>query len=196
MNTSTTGHQYYGDAAALARAMNKQPTDPDVLALLRAATTRFINQLGYRLDYQDDAEIWLSGDGGPMLALPAAPIHGDPVVLIDGYQEALPIARDRYHRAGYQIARRSGILWLNSGWPEGLENIHITYAHGYDPIPADVQQAVTEAAILATKPAGVSRISTGDESIDFINRLAEGGTTATWAAAIDAYRLSNNGDGL
>ena len=193
--TSETGQRpNYGNPAVLARALNKQPTDPVITDLLEAATTKFISHLGRPLDYTEHDEIWLSGDGSPMLALPAAPIHGDPIINILGTPAPVP-ALPGSGRHGVQIGRRTGILWRPAGWPDGLENIHVTYSHGYQTIPSDVQDVVTEAAVMATHPVGVARVSTGDESIDFIRQIAESGTTAYWNHVVDAYRLTNNGDG-
>lgn len=183
----------YGNTAVLARALHKQPTDPMVTDLLETATAKFISHIGYQLEYQEHDEIWLSGDGGPMLALPGAPLHDDPIIRINDNPTPLPPGR----AGGVQVGRRTGILWRPAGWPDGIENIHVTYSHGHQIIPADVQDVVTEAALLATtiRP-GVSRISSGDETIDFTKAIAEGGTTAQWGHVVETYRLSNNGDGL
>jgi len=132
---------------------------------------------------QDD-EIYLSGNGSRSLALPAAPIHGVPLVEVEGR----PVT-------DFQTGRRAGLLRRLGYWPDGLDNIRITYTHGYRLIPGGIQAAVLSVAEAAYHmQAGVETVSTGNESVKFSNSLVNGGTTQEWAAAVNRYILGGNGD--
>lgn len=176
---------YLADPADLAARLGAPTDDAKLLASLKRASDRFIGQIGYPLHKVTDDEYWATGDGGPTIALPAAPIVGDPTVEINGTPAT-----------GYQVGRRSGLLWRPGGWPCGLENVCVVYTHGYDQIPGDVQDAVLDAAEADHSiRAGIESVTTGNESVKFASNRVAGGTTPAWAAAVDKYTLHWAGDG-
>jgi hypothetical protein len=121
--------------------------------------------------------ILLDGNGTELLLLPAAPFTTI-AVEVDG--EAV---------TDYTASTRAGVLRRSALWPDGLENIQVTYTHGYATIPGAIQDAVLEqAAIQARVPAGVQQETAGTQSITW-GLAATTGVTQKWADAVNLYRL-------
>jgi hypothetical protein len=126
----------------------------------------------------EDDTILLNGDGGVTLLLPA--LHVTEIsVKVDGETVT-----------DYACSYEAGVLRRAGCWPDGLANIEVTYSHGWDPVPGDVQDAVLEqAAILAMVPIGVQSESAGTQSITW-GHQATTGVTDKWASAVALYRIS------
>jgi hypothetical protein len=121
--------------------------------------------------------VLLSGDGSTLLLLPAAPVS-DVSVKVDGAEVT-----------DFSVSAKAGVLRRGAGWPDGLDNIEVTYSHGHSTIPGGIQDAVLEqAAILAKVPAGVQSESAGGQSVTW-GLQATTGVTQKWSEAVAAYRL-------
>lgn len=178
----------------LATKTGRAVDDARLILALRRATDRFIGECGHRdgegnfvLFRVVDDVAYVSGDGGDTLLLPSAPIIGQPSVAIDG---GAPTA------VGFQTGRRAGILRAVGGyWPAGLENIAVTYTHGYDPakVPGDIADAVLEhAETLYRAQAHVQQEGALSQSAGYF-AAALVGTTQKWADAVARHSL-NRGD--
>lgn len=177
-NMPETGGDYLASAEDLAIRLGVSAEDPELLLALGRVSARFADAVGYPVLLTTDDEHWASGDGTNILLLPGRPITGDPVVEINGTAVT-----------DFEIGRRAGILRRYGGWPEGLDNIRVVYTHGWAAIPRGIQDAVLDVAeAAAVLQAGIESIETGDESIKFLNRMIDTGTTATWTAAVQKYR--------
>lgn len=173
---TTTGA--LASAEDLAIRLGVPADDSELMLALRRVSARFADAVGYPVQLTTDDEHWASGDGTNILLLPGRPIIGDPVVEIDGTAVT-----------DFQIGRRAGILRRYGGWPDGLDNIRVVYTHGWADIPRGIQDAVLDVAeAAAVLQSGIESIATGDESIKFLNRMIDTGTTATWTAAVQKYR--------
>lgn len=161
-------------------------TDPKLIDALRRLSDRFRGEVGHHVSLVVDETIYLSGKGGRGLLLPATPIVGNPTVRIDG--TVVPASH-------YEVGRRDGILRHRTGWPEGLENIEVTYTHGYSQIPGDIADAILEMAeLFFSMTVGIESVTTASESVKIANSLINGGTTSTWSNVVAKYMRGGNSD--
>lgn len=173
---------YLGNPQDLAVLLNLEPTDIRLLTALRAASSRFRDQVRHPVSLVTEDMTFLDGNGKAVLALPAAPIRTLHSVTVDG--QVL---------TGVRAKRQSGLLLHPDGcWPEWSE-ITVLWDHGLDPVPAGIAEVVVDQArvIYRTDPA-IQQITTGTESVSFAATAAVG-ITEQWRAAVEAYRL-NRGD--
>lgn len=160
--------------------------DPKLIDALRRLSNRFRGEVGHHISLVVDETIYLSGTGARGLLLPATPIVSTPTVRIDG--KTVP-ATD------YEIGRTAGILRHRTGWPDGLENIEITYTHGYSQIPGDIADAILEMAeAFFNMTAGIEQVTSGSESVKIANSLINGGATSSWSNAVAKYTRGGNTD--
>lgn len=170
---------YLASPSDLALRTGLPDTDPKLLQALTRASSRFRDAVGHEVSVVLDDEVDLSGDGTTILHLLARPIIGTPTVTIGGSAVA-----------DFQTGRRSGMLRRMGGWAEGLENISVTYSHGYAQIPEGISNAVLEAAEANMNiMTGIESISTGDESVKLSAVLAGGGATPAWTEAVARYEV-------
>lgn len=166
------------EPADLATLTALPETDPNLALALKRASARFQGPggIGYPLHYETET-IRLDGTGTHVLFLPAAPV------------DTITVTLDGQVLTDYVISRRNGILRRREVWPNGLENIEVTYAHGYQDIPEDVQDAVLEhATTLAMVYAHVQQESGGGTQVTY-GAAATVGTTQKWVETVEAYRL-------
>lgn len=175
----TAGEQtYLASADDLALKLGVPATDPRLLLALRRAGDRLEGAINYPIRVVHDEVIYLSGDGSRTLLLPARPVQGLPTVEIDG----TPIT-------DFRVGRHAGILRRPQGWPDNLDNIEVTYTHGWPTIPGDIQDAILEQAETQyhVVVAFQSR-SAGSESVTF-SALAAVGVTQRWTDVVNKYSL-------
>lgn len=72
-----------------------------------------------------ESTVELYGSSSAFLDLPGGPIHSVSTVLVNGVEAD-----------GYKL--RDGALWRKAGWGQFEDDITVTYAHGWEPVPADV----------------------------------------------------------
>lgn len=175
--------EYLADPSDLAQRTGESVDSGDLLLALRRASNRFRGDVGHHVYPVQEQEHYASGDGGSAIRLPAAPIVGDVVVKVDGNTVT-----------DYQTGRRAGLLRRNGGWPDGLENVHVTFSSGYAKIPGDISDAVLEAAEASMNVvAGVESIGTGSESVKLSALHLNGGVTEAWTNAVNKYNLDAGG---
>lgn len=169
------------EASELATLIEFPADDPNLVLALKRASARFQGPggIGYPLHFQEAETIRLDGTGTRALFLPAAPV------------EAVTVSIDGHPVTDYQIRHRNGILRRNVPWPNGLENIEVTYSHGYRQIPADVQDAVLEHAVtLALVYSHIQQEGAGGTQTTY-GAAATVGTTQKWVETVNAYRLKD-----
>lgn len=169
---------YLASVDDLALKLGVPATDPRLLLALRRAGDRLEGTINYPVSLVHDDVIYLSGDGSRTLLLPARPVQGLPTVEIDG----TPIT-------DFRVGRQAGILRRPQGWPDNLDNIEVTYTHGWPVIPGDIQDAVLEQAETQfhVVVAFQSR-SSGTESVTF-SALAAVGVTQRWTDVVNKYAI-------
>jgi hypothetical protein len=171
---------YLATPEQLATLTKLPANDPNLLLALERASDRFRAAVGYPVHQVTDDVIWLDGDGTDTLLLPAAPFTTLSVEL----NGAALVAG-----SGYQASRRAGILRRAGGWPDGLENIKVTYTHGWVIIPGAIVDAVLEQAATQAKDlAHIASESAGGQSITY-GAQAMIGVTQKWVDAVEKYSL-------
>lgn len=177
---------YLADPADLAVWLGRPVDDPLLLAALKAATRRFRGAVRHKVTAVEGDTIVLDGNGRDAILLPAAPVTAITTVLLDG-EELVEGTDYEWSADGY--LRRPGCLL----WPARLRCLSVTYDHGHDPIPEDIQEAVIDQArsLYRVQP-GVQAYTAGSESVTFGAQAAVG-VTSQWAAAVAAHKL-NRGD--
>lgn len=162
----------------LATRLGVAASDPGLLLALQRASDRFEGEVGYPILKVEDDVVHLSGDGTRTLLLPAVPVVGEVTVVIGGS----PVT-------DFEVARRAGILRRDARWPDGLENIEVTYTHGWDSVPGDIADAVLEQAEATywVLPS-VANVAAGSEQMAFFATAASG-VTQRWSDAVARYEL-------
>jgi hypothetical protein len=168
---------YLADPEDLAILTGLPSNSPALLLALDRASERFRSEVGHPVHLITGEVIRLDGDGGDTLFLPAAPFTTI-AVKVDGTAVT-----------DFVASRRSGYLRRVERWPDGLENIEITYTHGYAVIPGAIRDAVLEqAAVQALVRAGVQQETAGPQSVTW-GTQATTGVTRKWADAVQNYSL-------
>lgn len=170
--------EYLADPADLALKLGVPADDARLLLALRRAGDRFEGAIGYPVRLVTDDVEHVSGDGTDTLLLRCRPIVGQPAVKVDGVAVT-----------DFSVGRHSGILRRKNRacWPDDLDNVEVTYSHGWDQVPGDIQDAVLEQAETQylTVVAYQSR-SAGSESVTY-SALAAVGVTQRWTDAVNRY---------
>jgi hypothetical protein len=174
------------DPEQLAAWLPVPADNPKLLEALKAASSRFAGAVRHPVRLVTGDTVTLYGDCTDRLLLPAAPVVAVASVRLDGLLLT--------EHTDYRIRRDVGILrrYGTRIWEDWAE-VEVTYSHGYDPIPDDIQEAVIDQArtIFRIQP-GVSSIQAGGESITYGAQAAVG-VTSQWTVAVETYRL-NRGD--
>lgn len=162
----------------LALLVGVPPENAKLLLALTRASDRFEGAVGYPVAKVDNDEVDLAGDGGQTLLLPALPVVGTPTVQIDGTAVT-----------DFQVGRRFGVMRRAAGWPDGLDNIRVTYTHGYDEIPGDIVDAVLEQAESTYRVlVGVANVGSGSEQIGYFATVTTG-VTQRWTDTVERYQI-------
>lgn len=182
MSTPTPGpaEEYLASPDDLALKLGVAATDPSLLLALRRASDRFEGAIEYPIRLKANDVAYISGDGSASLLLPARPVIGDPVVKVDGVTVT-----------DYSVGRSNGLLRRKGGktWPDDLDNVEVTYTHGYAVVPGDIADAVLEQAEAAYNvEVALQSRTAGAESITY-SATAAVGVTQKWADAVARYRL-------
>jgi hypothetical protein len=148
-------------------------TDPaKVLSAKRAlaeASAAIRNYTRQYLEYVVGDVITLDSSGGTRIFLPELPVSTVSRVIEDG-KLLLPIA-------DYKLGQHGILHRIDQKWAEGIQNITITYPHGYSVIPDDIVAVCTRAASRAYQAglkaadsdgvAGIASKQLGDFSVSF-----------------------------
>lgn len=171
------------EPAELDKFLKVGADDPQLLAALHAASSRFRGHVRHPLTRVTGDVEQHDGDGTTVLHLRAAPVIAVTLVEVDGVEVT-----------GYKVLRRSAVLKRTDGcWPADAQ-IDVTYDHGLALVPSDIAEVVVDQArvIYRVDPA-IAQVSTGSESVTFAATAAVG-VTSQWSEVVAAYRL-NRGDG-
>jgi hypothetical protein len=171
----------------LAIWLGKPANDPKLLAALRAATRRFRGAVGHDVDLVTDDVATLDGNGRESLLLPVWPTTAVTSVVLD--EVALVEGTDFSWSDAGMLRRLNYYLW-----PNRLRCLVVTYSHGWDPIPEDIQEAVIDQArTMFTVPAGVQSKAVGGQSVTFGSTAAVG-VSDQWSKAVARHKVRTSGD--
>lgn len=173
-----TDNSYLADPADLATLTGAGKDDPKLLLALRRAGDRFIGGTGWDPRLTEHDMITLNGHGGQTLLLPVMHLTYVDKVTVEGADVA-----------DWQADRDTGILRRDACWPDGLGNITVTCAHGWNRMPGDIADAILEQAEIQYRAlAGVQSYSLGGRSISF-GAAATVGVTQKWTETVQRYSL-------
>lgn len=170
--------QYLAKIQDLAALVGVPTSDPKLVLALKRASDRFEDRVDYSIRLVENDVVLLSGRGTPILLLPARYTVGTPTIKVNGE----PVT-------DFQIARDSGILHRSCGWPRGLDNVEVTYTHGFaeGEVPGGIQDAVLEQAETNYHViVGFQSRAAGSESVTY-SALAAVGVTQRWTDMVDKY---------
>lgn len=163
-------------ATDLGVRLGQDPGDGKLLLALRLASGRFQDQTNNPILKVTGDVITLDAAGSRVLLLPAAPVLGVSSVTVQGE----PVDFEWSAAGAIRVSSPMADVW---------NSVAVTYDHGYDPVPAGVQDVVLEqAATIYSVLPGVSAYTTGTESRTYLSSLAVG-TSSAWSAAVQKYRL-------
>jgi hypothetical protein len=165
-------------------------------AAIRNYCRQFIEQV-------DDDEITLDSYGGTKIFLPELPVIDVSEVVEDG--ETLVAGTD------YKLGQHGILHRIGKKWAAGIQNIEITYSHGYAIIPDDVIAVCVRAASRGYQAGlksadsegvlGVASKSLGDFSVSYVSESGGGAGEGVMGASaarmllmsekdmLDAYRV-------
>lgn len=136
---------------------------------LTEATAAIRNYCRQYLELVEDEEITLDSKGGCWLFLPELPV----VEVSEVIEDDVTLTPDDDYKLGqYGMLYRVGQLWCR-----GIQNVTITYTHGYEVLPDDIVAVCTRAASRAFQAGlraadtdavpGVASKSLGDFSVSY-----------------------------
>lgn len=169
------------DVAAI---LSVEPTDALLLTACARASARFEAAVGYPIAYQEDATYYLTPRRFDTVFAPVAPIH-----------EIFSLT-DRL--SGLELDylffdSESGAIIPDPDsrvqWPYGFKTVEMIATTGFEEIPYDIIDAVTEQAIAvySAPDTTVQQMSQGSRSVSFSSKGALG-VTQRWTDAVERYR--------
>lgn len=83
-----------------------------------------------------------------------------------------------------------GVLHRDAGWPVGYRTVTASYAHGYDPVPAEIKQVVVG---IASRSQDGTEVKTAERIGDWSASYAtsRGGLSPAERVVLDRYRISS-----
>lgn len=167
-------------------------SDADAIASvefhLAAATEAIQIHVEQWIEWVEDDSILLDSRGTYKLNVPELPVTEISEVTEDG---DVLVADDDYKLNQYSVLIRIG-----QRWSEGIQNIGLTYSHGFDPIPDIIKSICARAASRGYQAAlksaedegipGIASKSLGDFSVSY---GGEGGSTGDGTLGASAARV-------
>jgi hypothetical protein len=143
--------------------------------------------VGQRLNFDAVDVVTLNGNGRSSIILPQLPVVDIAEVVADD----TVLAADSYY------ATRSGVLsrmTLYDVWPVGIQNIEVTYSHGFAVLEADVEDDPDDDTPKPDRmPSDIRRVALALARRVFVasGSVAEAGTKASETITPDSYSYTN-----
>jgi len=132
--------------------LNLSADDEAKVEFLIDAASAFANQRAGRSLKAREVDLRLDGPRGSSLVLPEAPATVDKLwldvsrVFADG---------DELEADEFDVLQGPGIVRLYAGtFPQGMATVRVVGTFGYDPVPADLEQAVIECVAVNLRRTG------------------------------------------
>jgi len=101
-------------------------------SFIEKATDRKLAARDYSKDDLNDREdSWLNGDNTTKLHLKQYPVNSVSYIEVNSSEISEAAITDYYASAGYMIFNRQGMLYYESGWSMGIQNVRASYNAGY-----------------------------------------------------------------
>jgi len=126
-------------------------SDPLAIIAIDSSCEMIRAYLGQRLNYDALDTVLMGGTGGLAQLVPEMPIVDIASIFIDDTEET-----------DYVFVRKAGLIYRRDGsvWPRGVDNIEITYSHGYAVLEADVEDDPDDTTPKPDRmPADIRRIA-------------------------------------
>lgn len=165
------------------------PADPDQAQVWLDQATVIIQSLtGQTLFAVSDSRVILDGDGTSTLLLPEVPVTDVARVAVDGVE----LTPDEYEWSSDGLLR---LTYPCALFPNRYQGVDVTYSHGFDPIPADLQLTCAAMACRLSRSDGgldaggeVTFEAVGAYQVRYATATA--GLTAIESSVIDRYRVA------
>lgn len=148
--------------------------DALLIQLLKGSSAAFRSATKQQISYVAGDVQHLGGVGSAVLLLPELPVVDVAEIVVDGVQ---------VDPAG--LWNEQGIIRRGAGrFPRTFRSVRVTYAHGYDPVPDDVKEAVIERVLIASRSTpGAVQVAAGPFQATYAQ-----GSTQQWADTVATYR--------
>ena len=156
------------NVAAFLQVAIAEDHEPYAEQAIRAATAAIQSYCEQRIERVEDDEIWLDGYGGSILFLPELPVVAVSQVVEGGVTLTA---------SDYTLGQHGMLHRARGPWSRGVQNIRVTYTHGYAPIPDQIVSICTRAAAREYQAglraaemggvAGVQATSLGDYAVQY-----------------------------
>jgi hypothetical protein len=162
-------------------------SDPLAIIALDSACEIIRAYVGQRLNYDELDVVRLNGNGRSSLILPQVPVVAVASVVAD---DETVTGTDYY-------VTRSGVLSQTSlygVWPVGIQNIVVTYSHGYAVLEVDVEDDPDDATPKPDRmPSDIRRVALALARRVFVasGSVEESGTKASETITPDSYSYTN-----
>lgn len=141
-------------------------------ALLDMASSKIRRACNQTLTLVTDDEVTLSGAYTSMLFLPEIPVVSVASVLLDG--TALVYGTGSGVNDGYSWTPFGSLTRLGDRWPIGVDNVVVTYTHGFATVPDDIRTACAElAAAMFQNPLGVNSETVDGYSVSYADAVKD-----------------------
>lgn len=147
--------------------------DELLLSKIRSASAGFRSETKQRISRVDDDVVTLDGGNSRVILLPELPVVSVAKIEVDGV--------DIGDVSGLWNER--GIIRRAQAFPANFRSVRVTYTHGYDPVPEDIQEAVAlEVIRRAGRQTRITQATAGPFQVTY-------GVTETWSDVVGRYRL-------
>lgn len=153
--------------------LTSYPGAPFADAVVDSAVAWLRDEVGWHVAPLVTETVTLDSLGGRTLILPTR--HLVSVTEVRDVTESTPIVM-----TGWRRSRRTGMLFLSCGWPQGFESIELDLVHGFEETPKQLLPVVVELCQSGMVNSRVSQESAGGESIS----LRTGGALGTESIAV------------
>src|ERR1051326_5505376 len=127
------------DDFAAARGVDLDPTDLTAIIALEGASAAVQTYTGQTLAFVEEDTVRVHGTGTQSLLLPQVPVGTISDITVTDLADVDTVLTEDID---FVVESDSGILWRTGFdvWTRGKLNVSVTYDHGYDPVPGDVQR--------------------------------------------------------
>lgn len=151
--------------------------DTRLLEAIEAASSDFRRETRQYISRVVGDTVTLDPEGRRVILLPELPVIDVTALTVDGIP-VTPLTG---------LWSEAGIIRSTTAFPREFRSVTVTYTHGFEPVPRDIQLAVARAAIArSTQPAGVRNATVGPFTVGY----GGAGVSEEWNRITRAYKRS------
>jgi hypothetical protein len=172
--------QPFISTADLGALVGQDLTNSDLAVIAIDSSCEMIRSyLGQRLNYDPNDTVLMGGTGGLAQLVPELPIVAIETIYIDDVEET-----------DYVFVKKAGLIYKRDEtvWPRGVDNISVTYSHGYAYLETDVEDDPDDTTPKPDRmPADIRRIALALAQRIFISAGTVLGQVASETISPDSY---------